>query len=738
MFGIKFGRKNPGIVTQSSPGSGAPAKFLLNSSSQPSKSRSAKDAAYSNALAEVPRYPPFKRGIPFLDSDLCLAQHNDILDRLRITLRFTSGEFELYARPPLKRFVDYVHLLPASKNHHHRAAGGLLRHSLEVALYAGMSAGGRVFGAEATMKVRSKLRRQYIYAAFILGLGHDVGKVFSDMVVTNKIDDVTWNPYTQALADWCKEHIAADHRYLVRFNRKRIHKHHEAFSTFALHCILGPEAIEFLTAAGTLKEPLESVIAVTSDSGRIAQYSDADELAKILKIAEKKSVDRDMKGAMDVVGTDTSETPFPVHIVAKINHLLHEEFMSANSPKSRLFIVDNQAFVAWDEAFSDMLFYEFQKDGISIPKDSDKLLDAMIDHGLVHFENNPKNRPQIKVRQKNGIGHVFNVIELDSGAFSDLFDEHINTSCAVEIVHSKQASDKPPTGTDGGAETTPSSPAATNAIEEQAEERSEAVDQSQPQTPPKENKVSTATEKLSKPDSSPSSDSSESPKSDDALGLDEAFDPQQFLEQLIAANKGDAGSRSGKAPANKKEKATNTEAPGQSAAEGSSKGGQSAKHSRPPRKAKSKAASVNNPNDNVAPKAGNPRKPKTTPPEKKGEQATNSSQAPTKTTRTHQKTPDKRPVKAPPEKPQSDKPDASQVFFEMVKTGQVGEKFEVERAADAYHVIAVPNELYAFLGKELALPPYRVRSLLTHVYENEPDGIDSIRIIVPVGGPQKS
>ena len=68
----------------------------------------------------------------------------------------------------------------------------------------------------------------------------------------------------------------------------------------------------------------------------------------------------------------------------------------------------------------------------------------------------------------------------------------------------------------------------------------------------------------------------------------------------------------------------------------------------------------------------------------------------------------------------------------------MGEDFEVERAADAYHVIAVPNKLYAYLGKKLELPPYRVRSLLTHAYENEPDGIDSIRLIIPIGGPQES
>ncbi|KAA3419555.1 TraI domain-containing protein, partial [Streptococcus pneumoniae] len=30
----------------------------------------------------------------------------------------------------------FAHLLPASQSHHHRGAGGLLRHSLEVGLWA--------------------------------------------------------------------------------------------------------------------------------------------------------------------------------------------------------------------------------------------------------------------------------------------------------------------------------------------------------------------------------------------------------------------------------------------------------------------------------------------------------------------------------------------------------------------------------------------------------------------------
>ena len=689
-------------------------------------------SSFSDKIAEVPRYPPFKRGIPFLDSGLCLAQHNDLLEKLRITLRFTNEEFDQFAVPPLKRFADYVHLLPASKNHHHRAAGGLLRHSLEVALYAGMSAGGRVFGAEETMRVRTKMRRQYIYAAFILGLGHDVGKAFSDMVITSKADNSTWNPYSQSLADWCRQHVPENHRYLVKFHQKRRHKHHEVFSTFALNFILGPESIEFLTDDGNIMEPLESVIAVTSDTGRIKQFSNADELSKILKLAEKKSCDRDLKGKMDVLGMDTTETPFPEHIVAKINHLLHEEFMSANSPKSRLFIVDSQAFVAWDQAFADLLFYEFQKDAISIPKEADTLLGAMVDFGLVHLESNPAKRPQIKVRHKSGISHVFNVIELDAGAFSELFEEVIDTGCSVEVVYAKQASDKPAANPLTAA--TPTQDNTTKAPSDKPKQKSEMPD---PKDQPSKDEL--GTENASKnasedrPKATPAIDpQAASATDDDSQGLDETFNPQKFLEELIAAHSGESEQAPSAAQPKGKKQVSPSKPQGKTS---SSKGreGSGANKKRPSQKSKGSMV--------AAKPTATQSQEKTEKPQKKKPAATQSQE---KTAITPAPSADKPSAVArkPKELPNSETENsgdvaASTAFFEMVKNGQVGEQFEVERAADAYHVIAVPNKLYAHLGKELGLPPYRVRSLLTHVYENEPDGIDSIRIIVPIGGPQK-
>ncbi len=42
---------------------------------------------------------------------------------------------------PLIEYIRWIHLLPASENHHHNGIGGLLSHSLEVAMISLKNAG---------------------------------------------------------------------------------------------------------------------------------------------------------------------------------------------------------------------------------------------------------------------------------------------------------------------------------------------------------------------------------------------------------------------------------------------------------------------------------------------------------------------------------------------------------------------------------------------------------------------
>lgn len=89
---------------------------------------------------EIPRYPPFMKGLPAVPPAKLLETQAALLDRISDTAITTPSEFALLYVPTIERFASFAHLLPASQSHHHRGAGGLLRHSLEVGLWALQSA----------------------------------------------------------------------------------------------------------------------------------------------------------------------------------------------------------------------------------------------------------------------------------------------------------------------------------------------------------------------------------------------------------------------------------------------------------------------------------------------------------------------------------------------------------------------------------------------------------------------
>ncbi|NMS58705.1 MobH family relaxase, partial [Vibrio parahaemolyticus] len=132
--------------------------------------------------------------------------------------------------PVIQRYAAFVHLLPASESHHHRGAGGLFRHGLEVAFWAAQASESVIFSIEGTPRERRDNEPRWRLASCFSGLLHDVGKPLSDVSITDKDGSITWNPYSESLHDWAHRHEID--RYFIRWRDKR-HKRHEQFSLLA-------------------------------------------------------------------------------------------------------------------------------------------------------------------------------------------------------------------------------------------------------------------------------------------------------------------------------------------------------------------------------------------------------------------------------------------------------------------------------------------------------------------------
>jgi conjugal transfer pilus assembly protein TraI len=172
---------------------------------------------------EIPRYPPFMRGLPATPPDTLIETQRDLIGQIREAGLASPDIFEQFYLASLRRFASYAHLLPASQTHHHRGAGGLLRHAAEVALWSLQSGDRVLLPGEQAPRRRRELEPRWHFAVFLAALCHDAGKPVTDLAVTSRDGEKVWNPFVEDLYSWANRH-GVD-RYFLHWRENRAKKH---------------------------------------------------------------------------------------------------------------------------------------------------------------------------------------------------------------------------------------------------------------------------------------------------------------------------------------------------------------------------------------------------------------------------------------------------------------------------------------------------------------------------------
>ncbi len=214
--------------------------------------------------------------------DRLLRTQSELLSRLERAVADPPAWSSYYA-PVIARYAAHVHLLPASRGHHHAGAGGLLRHGLEAAWHAMRIGEHRVVGMDATPSERREIIRRFRFAVFCAGLLHDCAKPLTDVSVVSA-DGRVWNPLAEPLAAWVERNQAQ--RYFLRWREGRAGRH-EAAGAWLLPRLLAESAI-WLMEQGP-EWVVELTGAVTGMSGV------GNPLAEITGEGDRKSVAEDLE-----------------------------------------------------------------------------------------------------------------------------------------------------------------------------------------------------------------------------------------------------------------------------------------------------------------------------------------------------------------------------------------------------------------------------------------------------------
>lgn len=322
------------------------------------------------------KYPPFLKGLPArVPGKYLLSNHAAKVRALSSGIGLPPSEFNRLIMPVLDGFASFAHMLPASQAHHHRGSGGLLAHSLEVAVHALNACQVTVFDHDKYPAMRIKRRDKWSVAAVLAALLHDVGKPLFDLQVTDASTDKIWQPVANTIPEWAEEHNVD--RYFFRWNPNR-HDVHKHLSTTMIDRLLHKDLRLWLMEGGQ-----DLYLAMIN---AIACQDEKSILTGLVIKADSTSVAADLrKYGGDASGQSAMGIGVPVAslVVDTMRHLKSSGNWLVNEPGSRIWILGDGIYIAWVAGVKDITEELYQKGVKAVPRSSDALGEMLLDHNIL-------------------------------------------------------------------------------------------------------------------------------------------------------------------------------------------------------------------------------------------------------------------------------------------------------------------------------------------------------------------
>src|SRR5262249_37837297 len=146
--------------------------------------------------------------------------------------RMSHENFHELLLPVIRNYAAFVHLLPASEEHHHCEPGGLFRHGLEVAYNATMKCEAKVFAMECPPDQRRHLELRWKTCAMLGGLLHDIGKPVIDVGAIDESGMLRWDPHVEFMTQWLESNKLP--YYYITWHTGERHLRHLTFNTMPI------------------------------------------------------------------------------------------------------------------------------------------------------------------------------------------------------------------------------------------------------------------------------------------------------------------------------------------------------------------------------------------------------------------------------------------------------------------------------------------------------------------------
>ena len=376
--------------------------------------------AYNRSGAQA--LPLLSEPLPLTPLESLITRHGARLDRLIDAIGSRNPLIDQAIRMTVMQVAAWMHLLPASESNHHAYPGGLLEHSLDVALGAALSARSRLGDLALPGWERRRREEAFTLAAALAGLCHDLGKPASDLIVSHPHAPTSWNPYRESLIAWGERHGLQE--YHLTWLRGRGDRH-RGFSLLLLRQSIDPLLLDEIRAVGPALEA--SLINTLSKPD-----AEEDSLSRCVLKADTESATRSLKDPRRQLLGMGAFGPEAILLHA-IRHLIQSGQWEVNGPGSPLWIMEQQVHLIWPGAIEDIQQVLMTDRLAFLPFEPDLLAAFMNDRGLIAHPDpeGPSDAPCFRIHPL-GLRAPIRVLRLKSPRL--IFDGEVPVSIPGEVL----------------------------------------------------------------------------------------------------------------------------------------------------------------------------------------------------------------------------------------------------------------------------------------------------------------
>ncbi len=315
--------------------------------------------------------------------DELLAPHAKKIAEMYRLAGVQRSVFDRYYQPALDRLAAFAQATPASENHHHAYAGGLLEHSLQTIQFALKARKSHILPAGEGPEVTTRVSDLYTYCVFCAAILHDIAKPATDQRITlyaNTRDVIgEWSPFSVNMLE------SGAKFYTVAYRRDRQYRLHEMASLMFTRII--PDCgMDWLRSEPQVFNEL-MITASNLDEVSVVK--------EIVKKGDQASVSLNL-GAQTLPSFSNTK-PLHEKVITALRKLAADGQITFNRKGANTF-VQNGTCWAMAKTLPDLVRKQLQDEGhTGIPGGNPRLFDVMAEHNIIQSNKGDKAVWKIQV-----------------------------------------------------------------------------------------------------------------------------------------------------------------------------------------------------------------------------------------------------------------------------------------------------------------------------------------------------